>query len=305
MIQTRRPASSMQPASKGLPCVGFIGAGRTGAALAWHCNRLGYRISGISDRVPKQAWVVYGLLKRPYERLRPSDVAAASDVLFITTPDDSIGRALAGVRRWLAPRTIVAHCSGTLGSEVLRGAAERDLDVLALHPVQTFPSHAQAINRLPGSFFAIEGSRRGVAFGKRLARALHGKSIVVRGADRPLYHAMCVFSSNLLLAVLDGAELLAAELGISRTRAARVLSPLTQGAVDASRELGAAAALTGPVARGDATTVRTHVAVLTERAPELIPVYRALTLRLIDMARRDGLSARAARRLRSALESGQ
>lgn len=303
MLQKRRPANSPQPASKRLPRVGFIGAGRTGAALAWHCNRLGYRVSGISDRVPKQAWVVYGLLKQPYQHLRPSEVAAGSDVLFITTPDASIGREFARVGRWLSPGSIVAHCSGMLGSEVLRGAAERDLDVLALHPIQTFPSHAQAINRLPGSFFAIEGSRRGVAFGKRLVRALHGKSIVMKGADRPLYHAMCVFSSNLLLAVLDGAELLAAELGISRIRAARVLSPLTQGVVDAAKELGAAAALTGPVARGDALTVRSHIAALAERAPELVPVYRALTLRLIDMARRDGLRTHVARRLRSALEA--
>lgn len=204
--------------------------------------------------------------------------------------------------RWLAPGSIVVHCSGILSSDVLHGAAARDLDVLALHPIQTFPSHAQAIARLPGSFFAIEGSRRGIAFGKRLVRALHGSSIVVRGADRPLYHAMCVFSSNMLLAVLDGAELLAAELGISRARAARVLSPLTQGTVDAARELGAAAALTGPVVRGDAATVRAHVAVLAQRAPELVPAYRALTLRLVELARRDGLHARAARRLRCALD---
>lgn len=284
--------------------VGIIGAGRVGSAIAWHCRRLGYRISGVSDRRPRQAWVVYGLLKLPYRRLRSRDVAAQSDVLFLTVPDAHVGREFEAISRWLLPGTIVAHCSGTLGVDVFRGAHEQGLETLALHPIQTFASHAQAIASLKGCYFALEGTPRGLRFGRRLVRQLRGGYIVVRGGSRPLYHAMCVFASNFVSALLDAAETIARRLKLPRTRAVRMLRPLTQTVLDNAVELGAVATLTGPVQRGDAETVRRQLAALRRSVPELVPVYRALTLRLADMARRQGASGPALRKLRAAVESG-
>ncbi len=34
--------------------------------------------------------------------------------------------------------------------------------------------------------------------------------------------------------------------------------------------------LTGPIARGDLETVEAHIAALEKRAPDLVPLYRAL-----------------------------
>jgi len=85
------PSERMRPTRRGtVPVfrkrVGFIGAGRVGCAMAWHCHRLGYPIAGVTDLKPKQAWVVYGLMKEKYERMSSRDVAAASDVVFLTVP---------------------------------------------------------------------------------------------------------------------------------------------------------------------------------------------------------------------------
>lgn len=281
--------------------IGFIGAGRTGSAFAWHCNRLGYSIAGVSDRVPKQAWVVYGLLKQRYRRLSATEVAAASDVLFFTTPDRAIALRFESARRWLTPGVIVVHCSGSLGVDAFTGAREQGLDTLAIHPAQSFPSHAEAIRRLPGAFFAVEGSPRGIRFGRELVAGLHGECLVVRGADRPLYHAMCVFASNFISAVLDGGETLGSKLGMSRRRAARLLAPLARGVIDVAGESGAGGALTGPVARGDAETVARHLDALGRRAPGLVASYRVLSLGLVDLAARQGLGSRAAQRLRRVL----
>ena len=45
-----------------------------------------------------------------------------------------------------------------------------------------------------------------------------------------------------------------------------------------------AAALTGPIARGDAAIVDRHIAALRERAPELVPLYEALAARTREIA---------------------
>jgi predicted short-subunit dehydrogenase-like oxidoreductase (DUF2520 family) len=282
--------------------VGFIGAGRVGCALAWHCNRLGDRIAGVTDLKPKQAWVVYGLMKRPYRRLSSREVAAASEVLFLTVPDARIGPVFESVRRWLMPGTIVAHCSGAFGLEVFGRAKEQGLGTLALHPVQSFASHSQAIRRLPGTFFAADGSVTGLRFGRHLVRQLHGGWVIVRGPDRSLYHAMCVFASNFISALFDGAEEIARELRISRRRAALMLAPLAQTVLDNVAEQGAGSSLTGPVERGDTLTVAAHLAAIERRAPGLVPMYRVMSSRLLEMAARRGLDRAAVAQLEAVLE---
>ena len=294
--------------------VGFIGAGRVGCALAWHCRRLGYPIAGVTDLAPKQARVVYGLMKEKYERLSPHDVATESDVLFLTVPDSQIGPVFESVREALgaAPandergtkneKRIVAHCSGALGPEVFARAREQGLGTLALHPVQSFFSHSQAIRGLPGSFFAADGSAFGLRFGWHLVRQLNGGWVRVRGADRPMYHAMCVFASNFLNALFNGAEEIGRELGISRRRAGLMLVPLARTVLENIAEQGAGPSLTGPVERGDALTVATHLRTLEKRAPRLVPMYRVMSSRLVEMAGRGGLDKAAVRKLKAALE---
>jgi predicted short-subunit dehydrogenase-like oxidoreductase (DUF2520 family) len=282
--------------------VGVIGAGRTGAALAWHCNRLGYDVVGVTDKSAKQAWVVYGLLKKRYERLKASEVAARSDVLMLTTPDSHIEPVFVAIRRWVRRRTIVVHCSGVVGVEVFKGAEKQQLDTLALHPIQSFSSHAQAIQDLAGSFFALEGTARGLRFGRKFVRQLRGGFVTVEGADRALYHAMCIFASNFENALVDSAETIASRLGISRRRAARMLAPLMRTVLENAVEYGASPSLTGPIQRGDEGTVVRHLAALRDRAPELTELYRVLSLRLVEIARRQGLGLAAVRRLKRVLE---
>ena len=282
--------------------------------MAWHCHRLGYPIAGVTDLAPKQARVVYGLMKEKYERLSPHDVAAESDVLFLTVPDTHIVPVFESVREALgaAPandergtkneKRIVAHCSGALGPEVFARAREQGLCTLALHPVQSFSSHLQAIRSLPGSFFTADGSTSGLRFGRQLVRQLHGGWVRVRGADRAMYHAMCVFASNFLNALFGGAEEIGRELGISRRRAGLMLVPLARTVLENIAEQGAGPSLTGPVERGDAVTVAAHVRGLAQRTPALVPVYRAMSNRLVEMARRKGLEAAAAAKLKEVLE---
>ncbi len=299
----RRPTGRLVPRAPvpGLPAVGFIGAGRLGTALAWHCRRLGYPVAGVADRRPRQAWVAYGLLKMPYERLRTTEVAARSRVLFLTVPDAAIGPEYAALRRWVLPGAVVVHCAGAWGTEVLHGAEDAGHEPLALHPAQSFASHAQAIARLPGSTFAVDGSAAGLRFARALVRRLEGRLIEVSGVDRPLYHALCVFMSNFLNALGDAAEELAECIGLGRRNGLRLLASLPQAVLEGMIESGALASLTGPVQRGDRQTVARHIAALEERAPELVPLYRVLSLRLVKMAERQGLGRTELRGLRRAL----
>ena len=78
---------------------------------------------------------------------------------------------------------------------------------------------------------------------------------------------------------------------------ARMLGPLLEAALDNALDLGDAA-LTGPVARGDADTVASHIAALRAVAPQALPAYLALARLTADRALAAGtLSAPDAQRL--------
>lgn len=281
--------------------IGVIGAGRVGSAIAFHGKRLGYRIAGVYDKRPTQAWIVYGLLKLPYVRMRSRDVAAESNVLFFTTPDAHIESEFRAVRKWVLPGTLVVHCSGTLGTEVFVGAREQGLETLALHPIQSFSSHAQAIKGICGCHFALEGTRAGLLFGRRFVARLGGTSLVVKYPQRPLYHAMCVFMSNFLTALFGAAETIGGRLGMPRGKVARMMLPLAKTVLQNAVEYGAVASLTGPVQRGDADTVRRQLDALQQAVPQLALCYRVISEYLVTLARRQGLSSGAASRVLQAL----
>jgi predicted short-subunit dehydrogenase-like oxidoreductase (DUF2520 family) len=68
--------------------------------------------------------------------------------------------------------------------------------------------------------------------------------------------------------------------------ARELLAPLVLRTAANWSERGAAA-LTGPIARGDEATVARHLDALREIAPELVPMYEALAERTRELAARE------------------
>jgi predicted short-subunit dehydrogenase-like oxidoreductase (DUF2520 family) len=79
------------------------------------------------------------------------------------------------------------------------------------------------------------------------------------------------------------AERLAASAGVSR----QLLVPLVRATVDNWAQLGAARALTGPVARGDELTVARQREAVARRTPELLNLFDALVQATRELAASD------------------
>ena len=163
--------------------------------------------------------------------------------------------------------------------------ARPDVEVGSLHPLQSLPSPEIGVARLPGSWCAVDGP----ADVERLAISLGMRPFRVKDADRVAYHAAATVASNHLVALLGQAARLADAAGVPPA----ALLPLVRATLENVETLGAEAALTGPVARGDVDTVRRHLDVLHDDEQ---PAYRALA----EQARR--LSGRDDPALRHALD---
>ncbi len=235
-----------------MPTLRVVGAGRAGRSLEEALRRAGWRV-------------------RP--TLHHGDdltrAATGCDLLVLAVPDAAVGTTAARVAP--QPTTVIAHLAGSFGVEALGRHPRR----AALHPVVALPDPATGADRLPGAWFAVAGDPLVL----EVVAALGGRSFTVADEDRPAHHAACAVAANHVTALLGVVERLVGA-------AALPLAPyvdLTAGAVAAVAERGPAAALTGPVARGDWSTVAAHLAALAEADR---PAYLAVAAEAARLAGR-------------------
>ena len=116
------------------------------------------------------------------------------------------------------------------------------------------------------------------------------------GRDLPLYHAGAVIASNYVVALADAARALLVEAGVPGDQALPALIPLMSSVVQNLSQLGLPGALTGPVERGDVSSVEQHLRILAARAPEMLDLYRRLGRDVLRLAREKAKLIRPARR---------
>jgi pantoate--beta-alanine ligase len=234
-----------------LPALRLIGPGRAGSSLALALSAVGWRVE------PP---------RRRGDALH--DAATGVDLLVIATPDEAVAEVAAAVDP--VPTTVVAHLSGSLGLDVLAPHARR----AALHPLVPLPDpETGAVRLTAGAWFAVAGE----ALAGRVVADLGGRAVTVADPQRAAYHAAAAIASNHLVALLGQVERVAAPTGVGLD----AFLDLARAALADVAEAALAAALTGPVARGDTATVRRHLAALepTERLADLALAAAATRLR--------------------------
>lgn len=244
----------------------IIGSGKVGQTLGrlW-ANSQTFAIQNLLNRDPAHsrqaaAFIGAGCAVEHYDALQPADVT------LITTRDDQIADCCAklGDHGLFGPDSIVFHCSGALPSGILAPAAQRGAAIASAHPVASFAEPEEMIARFRGVYCATEGDPRAVRVIDEAFGAIGAVPVMIDGSAKTVYHAAAVFASNYVVTLLDIAARLYEKSGIDRSTAYAMMQPLVEGSTGNVFRLGAAAALTGPIARGDAATVmRQHAALET------------------------------------------
>lgn len=269
------------------PRVGILGAGALGTALGPALAGAGYQVLAVASTSAASAAALAERI--PGCRAATGQgVVDASDLVLVTTPDDAVAEAVAGLR-WRRGVAAV-HCSGVLTLEPLAAAAAQGASVGSLHPLQAFAERGHP-ELARGAAWAVEAPPALETTLKQVVSDLEGWTIVVAPENRALYHAGATLSCNYLVTLVKLATDLWAPLGISRAQAVRALLPLLRATVDNIERAGYPQCLTGPLARGDSGTIRRHLEAIGSQAPEVAPVYRALGLATLPLAQAKGRCA--------------
>ncbi|MFD4205165.1 Rossmann-like and DUF2520 domain-containing protein [Micromonospora tulbaghiae] len=263
--------------------VGVLGAGRVGAVLGAALAAAGHRVVAASGASGATRARLALLLPQTPHRTASEVALAATDLLIVAVPDDALAGVVADLAASgaLRPGQVVAHTSGAHGLAALAPAAEAGARPLALHPAMTFTGTPDDLSRLPGISYGVTAPAELRPFAARLVADLGGVPEWVGENDRPLYHAALAHGANHLVTLVNEAADRLRDAGVERPE--KVLAPLLRAALENALRLGDDA-LTGPVSRGDAGTVRRHLDRLARTAPESVPAYLALARRTADRA---------------------
>jgi len=204
-----------------------------------------------------------------------------AEVVFLTVTDSAIEGLCRRIAPLLRRGQLVAHCAGALGLDVLRSATDAGARTGSLHPLRAVPRDS-APGALREAAAGVAGSDPGALQTlQQVARALGMSAIPVSDAARALYHAAAVLAAGAQVALFSRAvEAFQDATGAPEPIARAALLPLSRGALEALEHRTPADALTGPVARGDAATVRAHRAALDGRS---LPLYDELTRAMLDL----------------------
>lgn len=267
--------------------VGVVGTGRAGAVLGAALNRAGHNV--------KACTAVSDLSRLRAESLLPgvpilpiSEVVADRDLILLAVPDDVLAEVVTGLAAThaVSPGTFVMHVSGRFGIEVLQSLTAQGCLPLALHPVMTFTGTSIDLTRLSGCPFGVTTHETLRAVAETLVVEMGGEPVWVPESNRGLYHAALSFGANNLMTLVNQTLELLVAAGIENPDL--LIAPLLGASLDNALRNGDSA-LTGPIARGDAGTVREHLRALESAGPAVIETYRALARLTADRALAAGL----------------
>ena len=251
----------------------LVGPGRCGLQLARAMAAAGVPVVGIEAR----SRAAGARARRACPGIPvsgPETALPPADAVLVAVP----GHALAACALALAPRLhpatkIVLHTSGLYPAEVLRPLSRAALHIGALHPLASFPSATGPAVRLEGVAAAVDGDPVAVRGARRLARALAMRPVGVAPELKARYHAAAAMAANLTHVLVATSRDILVGAGFSKRGAAEALRPLVRGAVEAALRARGMENLTGPIARGDACAVRSHLETLPGEAAA---AYRAV-----------------------------
>ncbi|MEW1633151.1 DUF2520 domain-containing protein [Streptomyces sp. NPDC093801] len=267
--------------------VGVVGAGRVGPALARALQQAGHHpvaVSGVSDASRRRA----ERMLPGVPLVSPAQVLERAELVLVTVPDDALPGLVEGLAETGAvrPGQLLVHTSGRYGTAVLAPARRAGALPLALHPAMTFTGTEVDVQRLAGCSFGVTAPDELRLAAEALVIEMGGEPEWIAEESRPLYHAALALGANHLVTLVAQAMELLRTAGVEHPD--RMLGPLLGAALDNALRSGDAA-LTGPVARGDAGTVAAHVSELRKHAPATVAGYLAMARTTADRALAHGL----------------
>lgn len=263
----------------------IIGAGKLGLSFADYflkrnCN---FTIAVRSDNSYLNAKKILpdNIIIRNIESI-PDNV----DFVFLTVRDSEIKHTAEILAEKFKSKLIgkyIAHCSGMLASDELQSCKNFGAKIVTLHPYQTFYNYgADTFKGIP---WGIEGDTDNLIID--FINFMGGTPHTIDKQNKIMYHISAVAMSNYLNTAVYLGKLCSREAGITPEEFAPIIIHTTLNNLLSNKESNNNT-LTGPIARSDLSTVKTHIEELKSH-PELLKPYCYMGLATLELANNSGI----------------
>ncbi len=269
------------------PCIVIIGCGKLGGVLSKNLRRAEYKNINFVSKTEKSAEKASKFSKSKNYGTDPLKFTKSADIVFITTPDGVIEEVCKKIsfKNGFKKDSFVFHCSGSLPSTILSSAKKCGAYTGSIHPLQSFSGKTETENPFSGIVMAIEGEDPAIKIMEQIAKRLKvGLCLSIKTEAKTMYHAAAVVASNYLVTLVDFALELLGAAGISQEKGFDVLKPLIYGTLANIESDGTVKALTGPISRGDVSTIKTHLKHIKAGKENLDLIYKTLGLYTVSIA---------------------
>ena len=263
--------------------IGIIGAGKVGTTLGKYLSIHGKNVTGFYSRTHESADEAATFAEtETYSSL--CKLVEKSDVIFITTPDGVIHQVWGDLLHQDISNRIICHFSGSLSSHIFSSREEAGASGISMHPMYAFSDKFHSYEQFHTAYLTLEGDPEAVAVMKPMWEAIGHHVLTLKAEDKIKYHAAAAMASNEMLGLMKASLDILSECGFSEKDSMALLTPLVQGNIASMLEKGCVNALTGPVERGDAQTVRKHLQAL--EGSKAGKIYQSLGSTMVELAKR-------------------
>ena len=269
------------------PTLNLIGAGHVGRVLGRLFAASGtFVVQDVLTRSRGSAEQACAFIGAGRALADPGEMRPA-DAYLLAVGDDQIGPACAALAAQVPlAGALVFHCSGAKASSELAPAAAAGALVASAHPIRSFADPAAVAREFAGTFCGVEGGPGAFALLEPALQATGARVVAIDAQAKTVYHAASVFASNYLVTVMDAALRAYGAAGIADAQARELARPLAREALENVFRLGAPAALSGPIARGDLATVARQQEAVQRWDGPTGALYAALAEATTALARR-------------------
>jgi predicted short-subunit dehydrogenase-like oxidoreductase (DUF2520 family) len=270
--------------------INIIGCGRAAGSLARLWGQAGsVHIGGVCNRSLKSS-------RKAVEALGAGTVIASfeqfetADFWLIGTSDEQIAPTALKICKARADLegSIVFHLCGRHGTDILAPLADIGWSVAAVHPVRSLTHERVSLAEFEGTAIVAEGTEGTLNILRRLFVSIGGVWLPVKNIDRGLYHAALSIISNVTKGVTWKAQNWLEDAGIPHQMAASVAQKLLAITIEDIARSGAKHSITGPIVRGDTSTVEAHLKALEDGPSTDVDIYRVLARTVFELAMNRG-----------------
>ncbi len=283
-----------------LPETTIIGTGGLGDSLARSFRANDIPIKSLFNRTVSKARDLADELEVSISNSFPASAEELGSLVFITVPD----RAIQPVASKLAELFddfsdhIFVHCSGNESADLLKSLSEKGAVVASFHPLQTFTRESTP-DDFNGIYFSLQGDRQAFPILEAIAQKMGAHVFEIDKEQKSHLHAGAVMVSNYLNTLLQSAVDTATLSGLAEDQVKKALLPLVRQSLQNISTSSFPDALTGPIKRGDVSTVKRHLELLADQ-DKLRELYILMGRHTVDIAQDSGaIDGTAAEKLRN------